>query len=557
MAVLVAVATLAALLGGAVPAAADFPDVPPGAFYTEAVNWLEDAGLTTGVGSTGQFQPNRTVSRAEAATFLWRLMGSQPAPPSGFSDVPAGAYYATAVGWLKQQGFTTGVSGTNRYAPDAPVTRAELATLLWRLAEMPVQGSNPFPDVPPNAFYSAAVRWMVDEQLTAGVGCTGLFQPNASLTRGMLATFVHRYAGWDGGRLGAVFTPVTPPVCDPHISVTPVMTGLQNPWGVAFAPDGTMIVTERPGRIRVRLTNGTVRQLSVDLSDVRVVGETGLMGVEVDPDFAANRRIYACMGHESGDVRVVALDVDAGWTAASRPQPPIVSGIPGAASGHHAGCQLEFTPDGHLLIGTGDALSGSTPQSLTSLAGKTLRVNEDDGEGVAGNPFIASGNANTRRIFTYGHRNVQGLAIRPTTGQMFSVEHGPNRDDEINLLVAGSNYGWDPVPGYNQNVPMTAPGASGAARSSGSPTIATSGADFLHGSQWELWDGRLAVASLKDSTLRIFSFGPQGQFLGQFSVPELAGTYGRLRGVEQGPDGSLYVTSSNGGGDQVLRVTPS
>ena len=142
---------------------------------------------------------------------------------------------------------------------------------------------------------------------------------------------------------------------------------------------------------------------------------------------------------------------------------------------------------------------------------------------------------------------------------MWSVEHGPAFDDEINLLVAGRNYGWDPVPGYNQGVPMTDlvkfPGAIEAQWSSGSTTLATSGGIFLEGAQWGVWEGRLAVATLKDSKLRLFEFTPEGDFVSQVVVSELDGAYGRLRTPMMGPDGALYVTTSNGSGqDRILRI---
>ena len=142
---------------------------------------------------------------------------------------------------------------------------------------------------------------------------------------------------------------------------------------------------------------------------------------------------------------------------------------------------------------------------------------------------------------------------------MWSVEHGPAEDDEINLLAAGRNYGWDPVPGYNQSVAMTDlvkfPGAVEARWSSGSVTLATSGGIFLVGAQWGVWEGRLAVATLKDSKLRIFEFGRDGALVSQVIVPELDGQYGRLRTPMMGPDGALYVTTSNGGGsDLILRI---
>ena len=223
------------------------------------------------------------------------------------------------------------------------------------------------------------------------------------------------------------------------------------------------------------------------------------------------------------------------------------------SSGRHGGCRLRFGPEGYLWIATGDAISGTVPQDLTSLGGKVLRVDASTGAGAPANPFAPS------RVYTYGHRNVQGLALRPGTSQMWSVEHGPSVDDEINRLVAGRNYGWNPVPGYNEGVPMTGlveyPDAVEAKWSSGSPTLATSGGVFLEGDQWGVWEGRLAVATLADSKLRLFEFTPDGALVSQVVVAELNGVFGRLRTPMMGPDGALYVSTSNGGtSDRILRL---
>ena len=201
------------------------------------------------------------------------------------------------------------------------------------------------------------------------------------------------------------------------------------------------------------------------------------------------------------------------------------------------------------------------PQSLTALGGKILRVLPASGGGVPGNPFPSS-----PLVYSYGHRNPQGLAHRPGTSQMWSVEHGHRSDDEINLLVHGGNYGWAPVapdpqtPWYIDHGPMTDlvqfPGAIEASWSSGTPTLATSGGIFLEGDAWGRWEGWLAVASLANSTLRVFEFGPSGDLVSEVVVSELDG-YGRLRTPVMGPDGALYVTTSNGGGgDRILRVAP-
>jgi aldose sugar dehydrogenase len=221
------------------------------------------------------------------------------------------------------------------------------------------------------------------------------------------------------------------------------------------------------------------------------------------------------------------------------------------------GCRPRFDPAGRLYVGTGDAASGSTPQDPRSLAGKILRIDRD-GRGVAGNP----GGALDPRIWSYGHRNVQGIAFR-SDGRGVSVEHGPGQDDELNRLAAG-NFGWDPIPvgggaGYNEAVPMTDlrkfPSAVRPIWRSGTPTVAPSGATFIHGSQWHTWDGVLAVALLKGSRLDVFRLNATGAIVG--SGVALEG-YGRLRTPVQGPDGSLYVTTANGGGtDRILKVTPN
>ena len=338
----------------------------------------------------------------------------------------------------------------------------------------------------------------------------------------------------------------------PELLVSTLVSGLSIPWDLAFTPDGTMLFTERRGVLSSRGADGTVRMVDAEMGDLFAVGETGLMGIAVDPEFASNRRFYTCQGHVGPEVQVIAWTLNADYTAATRVADPLVGGLP-ATSGRHGGCRLRFGPEGYLWIGTGDAASGRTPQDLTSLGGKVLRVDPATGAGAETNPLAPS------RVYSYGHRNVQGLALRPGTNRMWAVEHGPRVDDEINLLVAGGNYGWDPVPGYNEAVPMTDqvkfPGAVVAKWSSGSPTLAVSGGIFLEGRQWGVWEGRLAVATLRDSRLRLFEFTPEGDFVGQVIVSELDRSYGRLRTPMMGSDGALYVTTSNGSGrDLILRV---
>ncbi|QGG96614.1 S-layer homology domain-containing protein [Actinomarinicola tropica] len=171
-----------------------FADVPLGAFYTGPVAWLRSAGLTTGVGSTGTYQPDGPVTRGQMATYIHRIEGSLPAPPSPFVDVPRGAYYTAAVDYLYDQGLTTGVGGTNQFQPDGLMTRGQMITFLWRVWGSKTGYPHPgFSDVTdPNAYYYRAVAWAKATGVTTGVGATNQFQPDATMTRGQLATFLQR-----------------------------------------------------------------------------------------------------------------------------------------------------------------------------------------------------------------------------------------------------------------------------------------------------------------------------------------------------------------------------
>ncbi len=354
----------------------------------------------------------------------------------------------------------------------------------------------------------------------------------------------------------------------PELTVSEIVTGLNIPWDLAFAPNGTMLFTERGGAISARLTDGTVQAVTADMSDLYVRAETGLMALVLDPSFPSNRRFYTCQSHTDREVQVIAWTINAGYTQATRADDPLVGDIPGALHGGHMGCRLRFGPQGYLWVATGDAaLDGRDVQDLTSLAGKVLRVDAATGAGAPGNPFASSANAQKQRIYTYGHRNPQGLARRPGTSQMWSVEHGPQHDDEINLLNHGGNYGWDPAivdpqdSLYYEDGPMTDltrfPNAKVAKWSSGQDAIAASGGIFLEGAHWGAWAGRLAVASLADKTLRIFEFTAAGDLVSEVKAAELDDTYGRLRTPMMGPDGILYITTSNGAGnDKILKVVP-
>ncbi|ALU39149.1 hypothetical protein AS188_04580 [Kocuria flava] len=344
----------------------------------------------------------------------------------------------------------------------------------------------------------------------------------------------------------------------PALEVEAVVEDLELAWDVAPLPGGGVLVTERGGRLLVHDDRGT-REVAADLGDLFVGSEAGLMGLALAPDFERSRELFLChAAQEDGrprDVRVTRWRL-AGDASAAERTGTVVDGIP-LSSGRHSGCRLLVAPDGTLVVGTGDAAQAGNPQDPDSLGGKTLRV-ALDGSVPADNPF-ADRAGDAALVHTLGHRNVQGLAVQPGTGTLWSAEHGPDADDEVNVLVPGGNYGWDPGPGYDESVPMTDrqafPDAIGTAWSSGRPTRATSGAVFLEGEQWGPWDGALAVAELKNTGVAVHRVDGR-EITGTARMAELEDTWGRLRSLALDADGALWVTTSNGEGDAVLRVAP-
>ncbi len=345
----------------------------------------------------------------------------------------------------------------------------------------------------------------------------------------------------------------------PRLAVRTEINGLEIPWDVQVLPDGHQLVTERDRR-RLSVWDGE-RLAAVDFptSSVWASGETGLMSIAVDADFADNRRIYVCHGYRAGgvkDVRVVSWRLDESPWRTTQPR-TLVAGLP-ASSGRHGGCRLLLARDGSLLVGTGDAAQGTNPQRLTSLGGKVLRLDPSTGKPWPTNPWRHARNKQKRYVFTYGHRNVQGLAQR-ADGSLWSIEHGSYRDDEVNRLRKAGNYGWNPVPGYNESVPMTdhtLPGKQRNARwRSGPTTIATSGAAWVEGSRWGRLDGTLAVAALAGNRVVFLKFDKRGK-LRWSRAPKALRTHGRLRSVTRDSNGDLLVTTSNGSDDRVLRVSP-
>lgn len=346
----------------------------------------------------------------------------------------------------------------------------------------------------------------------------------------------------------------------PGLKVRRLVTGLDHPWDVRPIGKGRLIFTQRDRATVSIWKAGKTRTVRFPSGRVWVSGETGLMGLEVDPGFAKNRRFYTCQGGTTAtghDVRVMAWKLDQGLRKVVSGR-KLIGGFP-STSGRHGGCRLLALDDGSLVVGTGDAAVGSNPRDLTSLGGKTLRLDARSGKPWRTNPFAKADNRRQRYIHTYGHRNVQGLAQQPGTGRLWSIEQGTYRDDEVNRLVNGGDYGYHPVPGYNESVPMTDQSLPGkqieAVWSSGDPTVATSGGDFVDGKKWGAYDGTLAVAVQKDQ--KVLFLKVRGKRLVNVREPADLQRYGRIRTVVDGPGSVLYVLTDNGdGADAILRVSP-
>ncbi|MBI3795715.1 MAG: PQQ-dependent sugar dehydrogenase [Deltaproteobacteria bacterium] len=332
---------------------------------------------------------------------------------------------------------------------------------------------------------------------------------------------------------------------------------LEIPWALAFAPDGRLFVTERPGRLRV-IENGQLKSEPVaTLPDVLHLdgGEGGLMAVALDPQFATNHFLYLSYTTRSDGAiinRVVRYREAKG---ALSERTIILDNIPGAQV--HDGCRVAFGPDGKLYVTTGDATERQLAQQLDSLAGKILRLNSD-GTTPADNPFPGS------PVYTLGHRNAQGLAWHPTTKIAFSTEHGPSGfdgpggGDEFNLIRAGENYGW-PVIHHGQ----THAGME-AHLLSFTPAIAPASGTFYSGTRLSEFTNNFFFGAVRGQHLHRVVLAPPDFTAVQSHEALLQGTFGRIREVVTGPDGALYFTTSNRDGraqpgpkdDQVLRIVP-
>ncbi len=352
----------------------------------------------------------------------------------------------------------------------------------------------------------------------------------------------------------------------PVPTATEVQDQLVIPWDVPFAPDGTMFVTERPGRIRTYASGAPDAALvsTLTVPNVRSEHESGLNGIAVDVNFASNRFIYVCASRDPEPDEMVDNDLD--WTnqviryrvTAQRTLVDMTVLFDGArAAFQHNGCSVEMDATGHLWVGIGDARQPSDAQDPTTYNGKILRM-ERDGSVPDDNP-IMPGAGGRSLVYSMGHRNPQGIAFQPGTSRVYASEHGPNENDEINLIRPGGNYGWPCYTGTN--TPFTPDGCGPAtdyltpAWASGSPTIATSGMTFLNHAMWGDWRGSAVVMQLKQQDARRFVPSGNGATMTQADL-FLDGDYGRLRAAVQAPDGALYATTSNGVDDAILRIVP-
>ena len=357
------------------------------------------------------------------------------------------------------------------------------------------------------------------------------------------------------------------------VAVTELTVGLSNPWGLAFVPDGRMLVTERPGRIKVLSAGGQVLGNVGGVPEVYNEGQGGLLDIVLDPNFAANRRVYFSYAERDGTdpsrsgtaVARAVLDIDAFLL---REVTVIYRQRPKGVSSEHFGSRLVFDRSGQLFVTQGERGERAYAQDLSRGNGKVMRITTD-GAAAPGNPVWPQPDAQPE-IWTLGHRNVQGAALHPDTGELWLSEHGPQGGDEINRALPGRNYGWPRVSrgqeyGTTQAVGVTSLAGmedplwiwetidgqpwSGGAKSSPAPA----GMAFYTGSAVPQWRGSLFVAALNGQAVwRLTLDG--NSITGQERLLATRGE--RMRDVEQGPDGSLYLLVDHASNGKVLRWGP-
>jgi aldose sugar dehydrogenase len=346
----------------------------------------------------------------------------------------------------------------------------------------------------------------------------------------------------------------TPKAVEPSFRVTTVAKGLEHPWGIAVLPDGRMLVTERPGRVRLVSKDGKISEPLANVPQVLAQGQGGLLDVTLSPNFAGDRLVYLAYS-EPGDGGA-GTAVARGRLAddALENVQVIWRQVPKVRGPNHWGSRLVFAQDGTLFITTGDRFSYRPKvQDLSSTIGKIVRIHAD-GAIPKDNPFVGREGARPE-IWSYGHRNIQAAALHPQSGQLWTVEHGAMGGDELNHPQAGKNYGW-PVITYGVDYSGVKIGEGTAKEGMEQPVyywdpvIAPSGALFYTGDKFADWQGNLLIGSLKNSALVRLELEN-----GRVAKEERFALGQRIRDVVQGPDGFIYIVTDSPEG-QVLKLEP-
>lgn len=327
-----------------------------------------------------------------------------------------------------------------------------------------------------------------------------------------------------------------------------IITGLNVPWGIAFLPDGDMLVTEREGKL-LRYRDGKKMAEIKGLPEIHAAGQGGLMDIELHPDYNINHWIYFAFTSPS-------KNPDYGWgTAIMRARIKddklidkelLFKAIPDSKTNHHFGCKITFDGNGHVFFGVGERGRSENAQDIANDCGKIHRIN-DDGSIPADNPFYNTAGA-SKSIWSYGHRNPQGLVFSPFTGELWESEHAPKGGDELNLIEPGKNYGWPEISfGINYDgtilTPDTARAGMEQPKTYWIPSIAPCGMCFVTGDNYPAWKGNILIGSLRFRNLERVVLDGQRVVHKETLLYDI----GRMRNVVMGPDGYIYVGVENPG----------
>lgn len=371
----------------------------------------------------------------------------------------------------------------------------------------------------------------------------------------MFRTFVSTVTSVGAVLLFALVASATSVQAEHQFRIVVVAKGLAHPWGLAFLPDGRMLVTERPGRLRIVSAKGKVSPPLRGLPKIAAVGQGGLLDVALHPKFSANRLVYISFA-EPGDGGL-GTTVARGRLAGDRLEnvEVIFRQKPKLRGGFHFGSRLVFARDGTLFVSMGDRGRMNLAQDPSNHQGTVARIN-DDGSIPKDNPFVGKSDR-LPEIYTFGNRNVQGMALNPETGIVWAHEHGPQGGDELNILRPGVNYGWPAITygvNYDNSVISKDTARTGMAQPviHWTPSIAPSGMAFYTGDKFPKWKGNIFVGALKYRQIRRLvlkgdTVAEQHTLLAEFDE--------RIRDVRSGPDGFLYVLTDDSDG-VIARLEP-